>query len=141
MGCFASHFSLWRKCIELGQPIIILEHDAIFVSQIPSLRFKHINSLSYSSDWDSQIVKYPRRNGENYYPFACLRGAGSYAITPEGAHLLVEDAHHGVAFAVDNFIRLSIVNIVEYYPSPIHQMTYFSSISNISVKHKTATKR
>lgn len=29
LGCFASHYLLWEKCIELDQPIIILEDDAI----------------------------------------------------------------------------------------------------------------
>ncbi|KMK51369.1 hypothetical protein RO21_06580 [[Actinobacillus] muris] len=29
LGCFASHYLLWEKCIELNQPIIILEDDAI----------------------------------------------------------------------------------------------------------------
>ncbi len=27
IGCFASHRSLWQKCIELGEPIIIMEDD------------------------------------------------------------------------------------------------------------------
>ena len=26
-GCFLSHFSLWKKCIDLNVPICILEHD------------------------------------------------------------------------------------------------------------------
>ena len=26
-ACFASHYLLWIKCIELGEPILILEHD------------------------------------------------------------------------------------------------------------------
>ncbi|ANF62375.1 glycosyltransferase family 25 protein [[Haemophilus] ducreyi] len=29
LGCFASHYLLWEKCLELNQPIIILEDDAI----------------------------------------------------------------------------------------------------------------
>lgn len=28
-GCFISHFSLWCKSIELNEPIVILEHDAL----------------------------------------------------------------------------------------------------------------
>ncbi|MDG4951947.1 glycosyltransferase family 25 protein [Actinobacillus equuli] len=30
LGCFASHYLLWEKCIELNQGIVILEDDAIF---------------------------------------------------------------------------------------------------------------
>lgn len=29
LGCWASHYHLWEKCIELDQPIIVLEDDAI----------------------------------------------------------------------------------------------------------------
>ena len=28
IGCFASHRSLWQKCVQLNQPILILEDDA-----------------------------------------------------------------------------------------------------------------
>ena len=28
-----SHYMLWRKCATLGQPILILEHDAIFTKK------------------------------------------------------------------------------------------------------------
>ena len=38
-ACFASHYLLWQKCIELGEPILILEHDAIFVDNIPDIDF------------------------------------------------------------------------------------------------------
>lgn len=35
-GCFLSHFELWMKCVKLNQPILILEHDAIFIRELPS---------------------------------------------------------------------------------------------------------
>ncbi|AHG73711.1 Lipooligosaccharide galactosyltransferase I [Mannheimia sp. USDA-ARS-USMARC-1261] len=28
LGCWASHYLLWKKCLDLGEPIIILEDDA-----------------------------------------------------------------------------------------------------------------
>ena len=36
LGCFISHFSLWEKCIQLNEPIIILEHDALFLRPLPN---------------------------------------------------------------------------------------------------------
>lgn len=35
IGCFLSHYELWLKCIALNEPIIILEHDGIFIRPIP----------------------------------------------------------------------------------------------------------
>ncbi|WP_269845686.1 glycosyltransferase family 25 protein [Histophilus somni] len=29
LGCYASHYLLWEKCVQLQQPIIVLEDDAI----------------------------------------------------------------------------------------------------------------
>lgn len=34
IACFLSHYSLWEKCVDLNEPIIILEHDAIFKKKV-----------------------------------------------------------------------------------------------------------
>ncbi|WP_372607884.1 glycosyltransferase family 25 protein [Helicobacter pylori] len=50
LGCYASHYSLWQKCIELNEAICILEDDIIIKDRFKeSLEFcdKHINELGY----------------------------------------------------------------------------------------------
>ncbi len=50
LGCYASHYSLWQKCIELNEAICILEDDIIVKERFKeSLEFcdKHINELGY----------------------------------------------------------------------------------------------
>ncbi len=37
LGCAMSHFLLWKRCVEIGEPIIILEHDAVFLCPLPEL--------------------------------------------------------------------------------------------------------
>jgi len=37
LGCFMSHFSLWQRCIQLDQPIVILEHDVILTAAVPEI--------------------------------------------------------------------------------------------------------
>lgn len=39
MGCAMSHYLLWRKCVELDEPILILEHDAVFLRALPEVEF------------------------------------------------------------------------------------------------------
>ena len=34
MACFMSHYLLWHKCIKEDTPILILEHDAVFVHKL-----------------------------------------------------------------------------------------------------------
>ncbi|HIF9168510.1 TPA: glycosyltransferase family 25 protein [Photobacterium damselae] len=33
LGCYASHYLLWQKCVEINKPIIILEDDALIYSE------------------------------------------------------------------------------------------------------------
>lgn len=33
MACFFSHFLLWEECVKTQEPILILEHDAVFVKK------------------------------------------------------------------------------------------------------------
>lgn len=35
IACSISHYSLWKKCLELNEPILIFEHDAIVIKTIP----------------------------------------------------------------------------------------------------------
>ena len=109
-GCYASHYRLWQKCIELQQPIVILEDDCIptsFFKQIhtklPELhskgyeylrlqgqqgQFKVIEQLS-----DLQIVLWK----EN------LIGTVGYSISPAGAKKLIAKSKKWRC-PVDNFI-------------------------------------
>lgn len=34
-GCFLSHFEVWMKCAKLNEPVIVLEHDGVFIRQLP----------------------------------------------------------------------------------------------------------
>lgn len=35
IACFLSHYTLWKECKESNEPMLILEHDAIFVKKPP----------------------------------------------------------------------------------------------------------
>lgn len=34
-GCFLSHFEVWMKCVKLNEPVIVLEHDGVFIRELP----------------------------------------------------------------------------------------------------------
>jgi glycosyl transferase family 25 len=36
VGCFLSHYYLWKKCVDLDVPIGILEYDVVFLNQLPN---------------------------------------------------------------------------------------------------------
>lgn len=39
VGCSMSHYQLWEKCVQLGEPILILEHDAVFARGLPAIDY------------------------------------------------------------------------------------------------------
>jgi GR25 family glycosyltransferase involved in LPS biosynthesis len=45
VACFMSHYRLWKKCIKLDQPIMILEHDALFSRQF------NYNDIASATGW------------------------------------------------------------------------------------------
>ena len=131
MGCFASHFKLWLRCIDLGESVIALEHDALFRTSIPTLKFRHVLMLGvHNTIWSSKFkVLDMCKKGIVFYPHDCLLGTGAYAITPEGAHRLVKAAKEELLIPVDGFIRKELVSILYYTPYPIgFDNTWGSSI-------------
>ena len=109
-GCYASHYRLWQKCIELQKPIVILEDDCIptsvfkkIYSKLPELHNKGYEYLRLQKqqgefkiieqDSDLNIVLWK----EN------LIGTVGYSITPEGAKKLLIHSKKWRC-PVDNFI-------------------------------------
>ena len=39
IGCSMSHYLLWNMAVELGEPILILEHDTVFTRKFPDFEF------------------------------------------------------------------------------------------------------
>ena len=94
-GCWHSHFALWQRCIEISQPIVILEHDAMIVAPWPD-----------NLDIDTQLVKLYNTAECKINPAFGLwsKGAHAYAITPAQAQTLIADAQQRGAQAVDKHL-------------------------------------
>lgn len=102
LGCWASHYHLWEKCVELDQPIIVLEDDAIIHSHF-SNAYQFINSSEnrFTFFWLSPPA--PRVRGQkgktilNIQNSTCkverfYKGWGNatgYFITPQAAKTLL----------------------------------------------------
>jgi GR25 family glycosyltransferase involved in LPS biosynthesis len=107
-GCFLSHYTLWNRCIELAEPIIIFEDDAEVIAPLPDI----------NTNCDVLKLHGPRRAG--YTPKVGNWGIGAFAywVSPEGAKKLVEfSKQHAPSFA-DKLIGSNIVNW-DYLSTPI----------------------
>ncbi|MCG8530341.1 MAG: glycosyltransferase family 25 protein [Desulfovibrionales bacterium] len=100
IACFASHFRLWEKCVELNKPIFIMEDDAIpsqnFIEAL-ELAGKNINKFEcirlYATGGGTlRTIKELRPPFTIQYSRKGTLGAVAYMISPEGAKKLISSA-------------------------------------------------
>ncbi len=125
-GCFLSHFRLWRKCMELNEPILVLEHDAIFTANIPDFHFDSVLNLGKPS-WGKNKAK--GKSGLGILSTKKLYGTHGYLVSPTGAKKMIEFAQeNGISPADEYMNRRSFPFIQEWHPHPIFAKDEFSSI-------------
>lgn len=104
-GCFFSHYKLWNKCVELGEPIIILEHDAIIKSEwIP---FEISNSLvKLHRNYKPKIKKFDIDSG------VWTNSAHAYCLTPEHAKKLIHFSQTVGGLPTDVLIGSNVLDFI-----------------------------
>lgn len=109
IGCTISHLKLWKKCIQLQTPILILEHDAVMIRSISKNildKFEDVCNLDWlsriTSNYDVEVEqdrgqgvnlfkeKRPPYSGLELYNKSHIKGAHSYIIKPQGAQKLID---------------------------------------------------
>ena len=108
-ACAMSHFYLWKKCVEESEPILILEHDAIFTKKLDP-------DYILNSDYECIGINDPRgatRLANKFHNIVqsapgplvdCpiidnmqvpqgIAGASAYIIKPEGADQAIGAAY------------------------------------------------
>ena len=134
IGCSMSHYLLWKRCVELDEPILILEHDAVFISAMPTEpEFKGIcqinNPLGATPKaklWHDIMVKrggygafektWIRSPHERHLPDG-LAGNSAYMIKPWAAQEVIDKYHELGIWPNDATICKQIFPYLEeYYP-------------------------
>ena len=96
IGCFYSHYNLWKKCIDLGEPIMIFEDDVKFYRGYTPVEFDGVLILSLGK---SSFLTEPQKSyleNPSGRPIArkwqnfSMPGASGYALTPDAALGLVK---------------------------------------------------
>lgn len=152
-GCFASHYLLWKKCIELNEPIVVLEHDARFLRPIPEeLEFDKFVTFAYPSFFramdctfiEPQDGLHPMRDDIPW-------GHHAYAISPEAAKIFCDDVEGGKRLVLRNDLfthKKFYPWMQEYYPWAVTADQQYSTISmegkgltpGSQIDHKTLTE-
>jgi len=115
MAAFCSHMSLWEHSIEINEPVIIFEHDAVVTGRFPdNFQFSHVITFSKPSYGNYNTPTVVGTQGLIQKPY--FGGAHGYVVSPQGAKQLIEVAQENpsstdVFLNTDNFPWLE-----EYYP-------------------------
>ncbi|MGL5391660.1 MAG: glycosyltransferase family 25 protein [Shewanella sp.] len=123
VACYASHFSLWEKCVAINEPIVILEDHAELTTDFKETLatvFHHANDFGYIKL--SAPIK-PRKFIEDkkinishaighYSKNTCF--TTGYIITPDTAKLFVETSDR-ILEPVDDFMEKPWLHHVKAY--------------------------
>lgn len=124
-GCFLSHWALWKKCIELNVPIIILEHDALIQDYWKPLSI------------DQSVVKlhrYYKQKSPKYDDDSGLWSPSghAYCITPYHASKLIEFVHKTGAYEADRILGTKVVGLEHLgNPSLVERQDSYSTTTHI----------
>ncbi len=105
IACALSHYMLWRECSDSGEPMVILEHDAIFLREIDfdisttSFQIIGLNdprgATRLSQKFHEEVQK---KRPDKFTPAPWIddpmvpqgiAGNSAYIITPEGADRMI----------------------------------------------------
>ncbi|MEZ8576303.1 glycosyltransferase family 25 protein [Vibrio splendidus] len=112
VGCYASHYLIWQKCIELNEPVLVFEDHAdidtdIFSSTL-TIAKQHIEQCGFIRLQDSKnklhysVDRYGTQHLVKYLKVP--QGTACYAISPKAAHAFIEQSST-FNYPVDVFLR------------------------------------
>ena len=128
IGCSMSHYLLWRHCIDLDEPILILEHDAVFIAPLPEVSFSKIIQINdpagatpHGKAWSDAMVK----RGPGVFPVSHvfpddvpdgLAGNSAYLVKPRAAEGLCSAFHDIGVWPNDATMCRQLFELQELYP-------------------------
>lgn len=107
IACALSHYSLWKKCEEINEPILILEHDVLWTKKLDTSALmksekqiigindpkgatpkagEYTRSIQTSKD---TVQSVPRVFSDKRIPSG-LAGGSAYLMKPDGAKMVLE---------------------------------------------------
>jgi len=143
IGCYASHYSMWKKCVDMNEPIVVLEDDIELTEHTLSV-FNELKSLHERYDYirleyaKKGCVDITEQNDIKVVRWLNGRvGTRGYSINPTAARKLLENSTHWMV-PVDNYIGQSFRHgVISYGIQPYmvnHSDSFESSIQNKTKK-------
>lgn len=150
LGCYASHYLLWKKCVELNQPIIVIEDDALLFKEAFLNFLQNIRDIPETVEC-VRLFSNKRRKYDSYEVFEVKSisihkftkghmSATGYFLTPSGAKKLLNNSNEWY-MAVDIYMDRFWQNEVECYGTAVPCLTNDPKFdSDIGYEKRTSTR-
>lgn len=130
LSCFMSHYTLWLSCVNnKTDSYTIFEHDAVINAPLPPKPPMFVGTFgkpSYGKFTTPTHLGWGELTSKSYFP-----GAHAYAVTPIGAHMLVQGAKEK-ACTPDLFLdKRRFSWLQEYYPWCAYADDSFSTVQKV----------
>ena len=115
LGCFYSHYDLWKLCFDLGKPIAIWEDDIVLRRNYIPIKWNDVLVLALGHPKKSpkymHYLEDPtgEPSAQDYYQ-SSMPGCCGYAIKPQAAKKLL-DTYENTYLPADNAINQHHVQI------------------------------
>lgn len=128
-GCWLSHFYLWKKCVELNEPIIVLEHDAVIQSQWKEIAIdKSLLKLHMHYRKDPTSYKWNHSVTGIWSP-----STHAYCITPDHAEILINCAKNIGSYPADMFMGSNVISVALLGPPElVSRQNNYSTTGNLN---------
>lgn len=127
LSAFLSHHDLWMYCCATDEPLIIFEHDAVVVGEVPvNAPFNNVMNIGKPSYGNYNLTTSLGIN--SLFSKAYFPGAHAYMVKPRGAEKLIEAAKT-IAAPTDVFLhKASFPWLEEFYPWSVEVIDNFTTI-------------
>lgn len=115
-GCFYSHYRLWKKCVELNEPIMVFEDDVKLYRGYEETEFQDVLMLSVCTEWKiskpflSLLEESKEPAKALAYEGECMIGTSGYVIKPHAAKKLLETYSNSYS-NVDHCMNQNVIKI------------------------------
>ena len=120
VGCFLSHWEVWKKCVEMNEPVMVLEDDARITDRFSMEEIEqYLQTYSFLYlGWKEMKTSVPidGKVVQPVYPYWTL----AYVITPESAKILMNES-----------IATSIIPVDEYLPTMMDKLNVAGYEENV----------
>ncbi|EAI2044692.1 glycosyltransferase family 25 protein [Campylobacter upsaliensis] len=113
-GCFASHYKLWQKCLELNEGIFIIEDDVEFTQAFNANNLEKIlkSPYEYARIYHIKEAKFYDLELNFKITFSNVAGTQGYYLKPSAARKFIKKCQFLIKPVDDSMDYSEVLNIV-----------------------------